>query len=77
MKTKGLQKIYSVKSEMQAVVLQSILENAGIKSEIIADHSNGHHDILTQQDQAFDASNILKSTAISVERNNSSVFGYF
>ncbi len=77
MKTKKLQKVYSVTSRLQAVVLQSILEQAGISSEVSTVHSNGYLDILTSEENVFDASNILKSTSLSVERTNSSLFGYF
>lgn len=74
MKTKNYQKVCSVSSELQAAVLQSILEKAGIPVVVENSQSSCYLDILTSHDHVFDAGNILQFTHISVDGHNTGTF---
>ena len=53
------QKVYSVNGNLQAMLVRSVLESAGIKSQINPSKDGGYLDVYVRADCAFDAENIL------------------
>ncbi len=71
------QKVISVSSRLQAAILQSTFEAAGIPVNVTRDHNGGYMNIWIPAEHAFDADNILKTTSLSVERIPAGPYGYF
>ena len=61
-----LQNSFPVNSRLQAAILQSTLEKAGIPARVTRDHARGYMSIVIPEEYAFDAANILKAISLSV-----------
>lgn len=53
------QKVYSVNGNLQAMLVRSVLECAGIKSQMSPSSDGAYLDVYVRADCVFDAENIL------------------
>ncbi len=59
MNTKVFHKVYSVNGRLQAALVQTMLENAGIPATITASPSGNYQDVLVPEIFAYQAKNIF------------------
>ena len=65
-KFRDLHKVFSVRSHLQALVLQEMLAQAGIPVELVKSRQEARIDLMTETRFAFDAQNILNSISLSI-----------
>jgi len=66
-KNTSTQKVYSVSSMIQALILQDTLAHAGIPVKLVKSHHDARIDLVVESKYVYDAQNIFSSTSLSVE----------
>jgi hypothetical protein len=56
---RNMQSVYSVNGSLQAISVQSVLENAGIPVNLKVSKSGSYLDVMVPEDCVFNATNLL------------------